>query len=170
MFKYIATIAATAAAVQATEMVVDPNAFEVEAFTTEDCAGTPLIDTKLEYGVCTENNNVVSVEALNNANFPFLKFSPDAQYEFYMFPNKESCNAYGNKFNPAVEVAFIKSPGLGCKECKQCGNIKSIKMTDVMVKKNVEKETTVVKEDSAASAVAASSAALAASAAFAMLF
>jgi hypothetical protein len=139
----------------------------MEAFTTEDCSGSPLVETQLDYGECVENKNVVTVEELNNANFPFMKFSPDAKYEFYMFPNKESCKAYGNKFNPAVEVAFIRSPGLGCKECKQCGNIKSIKMTDVMMKKE---GTTEVKEDSAASAVAASSAALVVSATFAMLF
>jgi len=166
MFKYIASIAATAAAVQATGKVVNPDAFELEAYTSEDCSGTAMIDTTLEYGVCTEVKNHVTVEELNNAILPVLKFSPDAKNEFYMFPNVDACKAYGNKFNAAVEVAFIRSPGVGCKECKQCGNVKSVKVTEVMMAEGTKK----VKEDSAASAVAASSAALAASAAFAMLF
>lgn len=163
MFKYVATIAAVAASVQAEE------AFKLKTFTSTDCSGTAFVDTTLSFGKCVVTPEEIMVTELNDAKFSVLKYSPDAATEFYMFTNKDSCEEYGNKFNPNVEAAFIRSPGFGCKQCEKCGNVKSIWTEKADDGQESTKTETKVKEDSAASTVAISSAAVAAAVA-AMFF
>ena len=116
---------------------------------------------------------MITVPELNDAAFSYLKLSPDADNEFYMFASEASCKAYGNKFNPDVEAAFIRSPGTGCKPCKSCGKVKSVMITDA--KEDTKKADTKTSsdkkvQDSSASSVEFSSAAVVVSAAVAMLF
>ena len=166
MFKYVATIAAIAA----TTVNAEEGAFKLKTFTSTDCKGTAFVDTTLEFGKCVAVTNNIKVPELNDASFGTIKYSPDAASEFYMFTNTAACEEYGNKFNPQVEAAFIRSPGFGCKECQQCGNIKSVWMEKVDETSKTETKTeTKVKQDSAASTVAISGAAVVASVA-AMFF
>lgn len=169
MFKQVATIAAAAAFVNAE---VDPEAVGVKTFTSENCAGDALFQETLFTGDCVQTKNSIEVAELNNAFFNVIKKSGDDDSEFYMFPNKESCKQYGNKFNPAIEVAFIKAPGRNnCFECKQCGSVKSVIFNDIkMSETQKDDDTKVVKEDSAASATVASASALIISAAVGLLF
>lgn len=165
MFKQVATIVAAAVFVNAD---VDPEAVGVKAFTSENCAGDELFQETLFTGDCVQTKNSIEVAELNNAFFNIIKKSGDDDSEFYMFPNKESCKQYGNKFNPDIEVAFIRAPGRNkCYECKQCGSVKSVIFKDVMSETT---DTKTKKEDSAASTTVASASALIISAAVGLLF
>lgn len=167
MFKYVAILAASAAVVSAE---VDPKKIEVETFASTDCSGNSMFHKDLTYGECVEVKNPVNVEKLNNAMFPIIKKSGDHDNEFYLFPNKESCKSYGNKFNSAVEVAFIRAPSRGqCSPCQDCGNVGSVIIRDIDMKVS-DKKTKTVEEDSAASATTISATMLAVSTAFAMFF
>jgi len=163
MFKSIAIIAASAAAVSAK---VDPKAMEVETFASTDCSGNAMFKKELTYGECVEVKNSVNVEKLNNAVFEIVKKSGDHENEIYLFPNVESCKSYGNTFNSDVEVAFIRAPARNkCSPCQDCGNVGSMIIKDVDMKEVKTKG-----EDSAASATTISATMLTVSTAFAMLF
>lgn len=165
MFKYVTLIAATATGVLANKS----DSMQVKTFVSSDCSGNPLFDEKLTYGECTEIKNSINVEKLNNAEFSIVKKSGDHDYEFYLFPNVDACTNYGNKFNPKIEVAFIRAPGKGvCAPCTDCGSVGSLIVSDASTKS--EQKTKGVEEDSSASATAISASVLAASTAFAMLF
>jgi len=166
MFKQVATIVAAAVFVNAE---VDPEAVGVKTYTSENCAGETLFSETLFTGDCVQTKKSVEVKELNNAFFNIIKKSGDDDNEFYMFPNKESCKQYGNKFNPEIEVAFIRAPGRNnCYECKQCGSVKSLMFSDVEMSEGSDK--TKNKEDSAASATVVSASALIISAAVGLLF
>jgi len=165
MFKYVATVVVAATTAQAAK-----DSFHLKTYVSEDCSGNAFIDTDLHFGKCTKVTDKITVAELNNAEFSHLKLSPDAENEFYLFPTEAACKEYGNKFNPDVEAAFIRSPGTGCKPCKSCGKVKSVMITDHKEKSDTQKTETNVKTDSSASSVAFSSAAVVASAVVAMLF
>ena len=165
--KYATLIAATA-----TGVFANKDSMQVKTFASTDCTGNALFDTTLAYGECTKVKNSINVEKLNNAEFSIVKKSGDHDFEFYLFPNVDSCENYGNKFNPKIEVAFIRAPGKGvCAPCTDCGSVGSLIIGDAKVEEKSDKPKTKAKvEESSASATAISASVLAASTAFAMLF
>jgi len=170
MIRQIATIVAAAAVAQAK---LDPEAVGVKAYERENCEGNPEIFETLFTGDCVTTKKHITVKDLNDSKFNVLKKSGDDTNEMYMFESVETCKAYGNKFNPDVEVAFIRAPGRGdCYPCKDCGTIKSVKFSDVHLheKESTETKDMKVEDKGSASTTVASASALIVSAAVAMLF
>lgn len=173
MFKYITAAAVVASLAHAEELesaigyASGNSSLGVKAYTTTDCSGSAYFDVVLSSGTCVPISKTVNVAPLNNAMFQVLKLSPDAANEFYMFPNADACKSYGDKFNPAVEVAFIRAPNTGCVPCKDCGNVQSI---DMNTASTTNSASATAKKDSAASTTIVSSAALIATTIFATLF
>lgn len=168
MFKQFATIVATAALVQAK---VDPEAIGVKTYLNDDCDGAPQVHETLFTGDCVSIKNSINVQELNDAEFNILKKSGDDPNEFYLFPSTEACKEYGNKFNKDVEVAFIRAPGRDkCYPCQNCGDVKSVKFSDVMMTEKDTKADTKKVDEGAASTTVASASAMVVSAVIAMLF
>eukprot|EP00122_Pirum_gemmata_P013523 Pgem_evm1s12595 len=61
--------------------------------------------------------------------------SGDDGNEVYFFTSTDNCKLYGNSFNPAVEVVFIRAPGFSrCYNVVRGGNAHSIRFSSPEVK------------------------------------
>jgi hypothetical protein len=101
----------------------------VEVFDGDDCKGH-MLDRTLKTGACHSMKKDVVVKELSDKGYGHVKQSGDNPNEIYLFHSKADCEAYGDDFNPAVEVVFIRAPGQdNCYSIVRGGTAKSIRFT-----------------------------------------